>query len=107
MNRQDMAKMTKIEIVTAGQDAPAIRDLVERAGASGYTSVSGVSGVGHHGAHQGRLLFNDHAALEFLITVVPDDRADALLDGLRAVLEAGSGVMFVSDTYVSRPEYFT
>ncbi len=38
--------------------------------------------------------------------VVPDERADALLIGLRALLEASSGVMFASDTYVSRPEHF-
>ena len=42
-----------------------------------------------------------------LITVIPDDRLDALLAGLRPLLAASSGVMFVSDTYVSRPDYFT
>ncbi|MBA2348382.1 MAG: transcriptional regulator, partial [Solirubrobacterales bacterium] len=68
---------------------------------------SGVSGLGHHGFHQGRLLFNEQAALELLITVVPDDRVRGLLAGLRPLLDETAGVMFVTDTYVSRPEYFT
>ena len=66
-----------------------------------------VSGLGHHGYHQGRLLFNQQATLELIITVVPQERADALLAGLRPLLDASSGVMFVTETYVSRPEYFS
>lgn len=107
MSRQGLTKMTKIEVVVAGADAPAVRELFATAGATGYTSLSGVSGLGHHGYHQGRLLFNDQATLELLITVVSDDKVDALLAGLRPLLEQSPGVMFVSDTHVSRPEYFT
>jgi len=69
--------------------------------------LSGVSGLGHHGYRQGRLLFNQQATLELLITVVPEDKVDALLAGLRPLLDASSGVMFVTDTYVSRPDYFS
>lgn len=102
-----LAKMTKIEVVVSGQDAPAVRELIGSVGATGYTSLSGVSGLGHHGYHQGRLLFNQQATLELIITVVPDAKADTLLAGLRPLLDASSGVMFVTDTYVSRPEYFS
>jgi len=73
---------------------------------TGYTSLSGVSGFGHHGYHQGRLLFNETDTLALLIAVMPDDRADAVLAGLRELFEDRSGVMSVSDTYVSRPDYF-
>jgi nitrogen regulatory protein PII len=107
MSRQGLTKMTKIEVVVTGADAPAVRALFEAAGARGYTSLSGVSGLGHDGYHQGRLLFNDQATLELLITVVPDERVEPLLAGLRPLLERSSGVMFVSDTHVSRPDYFT
>lgn len=105
-SRDDLTKMTKIEVVVSGADAHAVRDLFAGSGATGYTSVSGVSGLGHHGYHQGRLLFNEQATLELLITVVPVDRVDTLLAGLRPLLAASSGVMFLSDTFVSRPEYF-
>lgn len=107
MSRADLTRLTKIEVVVTGTDAPAVRDLIHACGATGYTSLSGVSGLGHHGRHQGRLLFNQQATLELIITVVPDDRADDLIAGLRPLLSASSGVMFVTDTYVSRPDYFT
>ncbi len=106
MNRDHLTRMTKIEVVVTGSDAAAVRDLCASAGATGFTSLSGVSGLGHHGYHQGRLLFNQQATLELLITVVPDDKADPLLDGLRALFEDTAGVMFLTDTYVSRPDYF-
>lgn len=106
MSYDGLTKMTKVEVVVSGADATAVRDLFKASGATGFTSLSGVSGLGHDGYHQGRLLFNEQAALELLITVVPQESVDALLTGLRTLLEESSGVMFVSDTYVSRPEYF-
>lgn len=107
MTAPTLTKMIKIEVVVAGTDAPAVRDLIQSVGATGFTSLSGVSGLGHHGYHQGRLLFNQQATLELLITVVPEDKVDALLAGLRPLLDASSGVMFVTETYVSRPDYFS
>jgi nitrogen regulatory protein PII len=99
--------MIKIEVVVSGSEAPAVRELIQSIGATGYTSLSGVSGLGHGGYHQGRLLFNQQAALELIITVVPESRTEALLAGLRPLLDASSGVMFVTETFVSRPEYFS
>lgn len=107
MTAPTLTKMTKIEVVVSGSDAPAVRELIQSVGATGYTSLSGVSGLGHHGYHQGRLLFNQQATLELLITVVPESKVEPLLAGLRPLLDASSGVMFVTETYVSRPEYFS
>ncbi|MGE5698393.1 MAG: DUF190 domain-containing protein [Candidatus Sericytochromatia bacterium] len=101
-----LTKMTKVEVVVSGTDAAAVRELIRSVGATGYTSLSGVSGLGHHGYHQGRLLFNQQAALELIITVVSAEKAHALLAGLRPLLDSSSGVMFVTETYVSRPDYF-
>ena len=107
MTATELTKMTKVEVVVSGNDAPAVRELIQSVGATGYTSLSGVSGLGHHGYHQGRLLFNQQAALELIITVVPEPRIKALLAGLRPLLDASSGVMFVTETFVSRPDYFS
>ena len=96
----------RLEVIVPARDAPAIRELISSAGATGYTSVSGVSGIGHHGPHSGALLFNEYDTLTMLITVLPEDRAEALIDAVRELLSMSSGVMFVADTYVSRPEYF-
>ena len=93
--------------MVSGSDAPAVREVFKSAGVTGFTSVSGVSGPGHGGYHQGRLLFNDQATLEMLLTVVPDEKIDPLIAGLRPLLEESSGAMFLSDTFVSRPDYFT
>jgi len=106
VSRDGLTRMTKVEVVVAGEDAATVRQLFATAQATGWTSVSNVSGLGHHGLHQGALLFNERAALQLLMTVVPDERADALIAGLRELLGERSGVMFVSDTYVSRPDYF-
>lgn len=85
--------------------APRRSVVFEAARAIGWTSVSNVSGPGHHGVHHAAPLLDEKAVLHLLITVVPDERADALLTGLREPFLERSGVMFVSDTYVSRPEH--
>ncbi len=107
MDKTGLTRMTKIEVVVRGSEAAAVRDLIQAAGATGFTSLSGVSGLGHHGEHQGRLLFNQQATLELIITVVPYERCGDIIAGLRPLLTASSGVMFVADTYVSRPDYFS
>ena len=68
--------------------------------------MSGVSGLGHHGSHSGALLFNEYDTLTMLITVIAPDKAPGLNRAVRELLEDGPGVMFVADTYVSRPDYF-
>ena len=102
----NLTLMTRLEVVVPARDAPAIRELITNAGATGYTSMSGVSGIGHHGQHSGALLFNEYDTLTMLITVLPPDKASELIEAVRELLSTSSGVMFVADTYVSRPEYF-
>lgn len=107
MTREGLTSMTRIEVVARETDAEAVRDLIVAAGATGYTSLPSVTGLGHHGPHAGRQLFNDRDTLTLVITVVPDDRAEGLIGGLRRLLDSVPGVMFVSDTWVSRPAYFS
>lgn len=102
----ELTAMTKVEVVIGGEDASAVADLFTEVGATGFTAVSNVSGLGHGGYHQGRLLFNDRNGLALLIVVLPDERVPALLAGLRPLLDRRPGVLLVSETRVSRPEYF-
>ena len=104
--RHGLAPMTKVEIVVGGEDVPAVEEVFAAAGVRGFTGVPGVSGLGHDGYHRGRLLFNEQAVLSLLLTVVPEDRVEPLLGGLRTLFEERPGVMFVSDVWVSRPDYF-
>ncbi|MGN6503614.1 MAG: P-II family nitrogen regulator [Pseudolysinimonas sp.] len=101
-----LTDMTRIEVIAPNDLTPAVRELISSAGATGYTSIAGISGVGHSGAHNGPHLFNDHDTLSMTITVLPPQRADALIDAIRTLLTGHSGVMFITDTRVSRPEYF-
>lgn len=58
------------------------------------------------GEHTGRLLFNDRNGLLMLISVVPPERVPGVLSGVRSLLEHHHGVVFVSETFVSRADYF-
>ena len=101
-----LTPMARIEVVIDGEHVPALRNLLLGAGATGYTTLPGVSGFGHSGPHEGRLLVNDRNSLSLVISVVPIEQSESLIDGIRRLLEAHSGVMFDSETHVSRPEYF-
>lgn len=102
-----LSSMARIEIVVGGADVAAVGGVLTDCGATGYTMLSGVSGLGHHGFHQGHLHFNDRDSLRLLIAVVPEERAGPVITAIRKLLEDRPGVLFVSETYVSRPEYFT
>ena len=101
-----LAPLNYAERRTHADDAESVRLLLRSAGASGWTNLSGVSGSGHHGTHQGRLIFNDRAGLVMVIAVLPYDRAVPVITGLREILTNRPGVTFVSDAWVSRPDYF-
>jgi PII-like signaling protein len=98
--------MARIEVVIDGEQVPVVRDLLLAAGAKGYTALHGVSGFGHSGEHAGRLLFNDRNSLSLLISVVPLDRAEAMVAGIRKLLDDHHGVVLISETQVSRADYF-
>lgn len=105
-SRLGLHHMTKVEVVVNGADVPSVQTIFEEAGVTGFTMLGNVSGLGHGGYHEGRLAFNDRDGLNMLITVVPDDRTGPLVDRLRRLLANRPGVMFVSETHVSRPDYF-
>jgi nitrogen regulatory protein PII len=106
MGRERLTRMTRVEVVVAGEHVRLVQELFTSAEATGFTTVSNVAGRGHGGYHEGRLLFNDMDSLTLMFTVVPDERADELIDAVGALLEEVPGVMFVSETSVSRPGYF-
>ncbi|SBT39867.1 DUF190 domain-containing protein [Micromonospora auratinigra] len=102
-----LTRMVKIEAVVRADDVDVVRELLLASGVSGWTSLTGVSGFGHHGNHEGRLLFNERSGQVLVIAVLPPQRAEAVATGLRQLFADRAGVMFVSETWVSRPDYFT
>jgi hypothetical protein len=88
--RWGLTLMTKVELVVHGDDVPAVTELFGEVGARGFTAVPNVSGLGHSGLHQGRLLFNERSALTYLTVVLSPERAAVLAGGV-ALLPAVLG----------------
>ncbi len=102
-----LAPMVKIEVVVNASDASFVEALVRAEGATGFTAVDGLTGFGHGGRHAGRLVFNETGGQSLVMTVLPEDRIEGVVSGLRTFFDTHPGVMFVSQAWVSRPEYFT
>jgi nitrogen regulatory protein PII len=105
MLADQLTAMKKLEIVISGEHAGDVRDLLDEY-VSGYTQIAPVSGRGHHGYHEGRLLFNDASAQAMIVSIVRPDALEPLLEGLLPLLERRSGVAWVSDVAVARAAYF-
>lgn len=106
MGYRGLTPMKKIEIVTAGEHLQLVKDVLADAEVTGYTIIPNVSGMGHGGFHEGRLLFNEVNSLLMVVTVVPDDAVEPILAGVLPLFERRSGVVFVTETAVSRASYF-
>ena len=98
--------MKEIRVIVAGVHRPFVTELLEQVNATGYTIIGNVSGKGHHGVREAHFMFSEQESLEMIMTVVPEEKVEPILAGLRPLFERHSGVMFVADVAISRQEYF-
>ena len=98
--------MKKVEIIVRGQYQKEVEALLDRVHVSGYTIIPNISGKGHHGLHEGHLMFNDMHSMVMIVTVIPKEKVDTVLAGVTPMFEHHSGVVFVSDVTVVRRDYF-
>ena len=98
--------MKEIRVIVAGEHRAFVTDLLDRVNATGYTIIGNISGKGHHGFREAHFMFSEQESLEIILTVVPEEKVEPILAGLRPLFERHSGVMFVADVAVSRQEYF-
>lgn len=98
--------MKEIRVIVPGEQRAFVTDLLDRVNATGYTIIGNVSGKGHHGVREAHFMFSEQESLEMIMTVVPEEKVQPILAGLRPLFERHSGVMFVADVAVSRQEYF-
>jgi nitrogen regulatory protein PII len=98
--------MKEIRVIVAGEQRAFVTDLLDRVNATGYTIIGNVSGKGHHGVREAHFMFSEQESLEMIMTVVPQEKVEPILAGLRPLFERHSGVMFVADVAVSRQDYF-
>jgi len=102
----ELHPMKEIKIILEGEHLHFVTDVLDRIKASGYTIFSNVSGKGHHGFHEGHLMFNDTSSLQMVLTIVPQDKLEPILYALKPFLERHSGGLFVSEVSVLRREHF-
>jgi nitrogen regulatory protein PII len=98
--------MKEIRVIVSGEHRPFVTDLLDKVQATGYTIIGNISGKGHHGLREAHFMFSEQESLVMIMTVVPAEKVEPILAGLRPLFERYSGVMFVSDVTVSRREYF-
>jgi len=98
--------MKEIRVIVAGEHQAFVTDLLDRVHVTGYTIIGNLSGKGHHGVREAHFMFSEQESLEMIMTVVPEEKVEPILAGLRPLFERHSGVMFVADVTVSREEYF-
>lgn len=98
--------MKKIEIIVAGEHEQLISSMMEEAKVTGFTLFRNISGKGHNGFHEGKVLFNDRAPLIMFFAVASEEVIVTLALGMKTLFQQNSGVMFVSDVHVARIDYF-
>ncbi|HET9962507.1 MAG TPA: P-II family nitrogen regulator [Nitrospiraceae bacterium] len=98
--------MKEIRVIVSGENRPFVTDLLDKVQATGYTIIGNISGKGHHGLREAHFMFSEQESLVMIMTVVPEEKVEPILAGLRPLFERYSGVMFVSDVAVSRRDYF-
>jgi nitrogen regulatory protein PII len=106
MSELTLHPMKEIRVVVAGEHRAFVTELFDKVHATGYTIIGNVSGKGHHGVREAHFMFSEQESLIIIMTVVPEEKVEPILAGLRPLFERHSGVMFVADVAVSRREYF-
>jgi len=98
--------MKEVEIIVEGKHVHFITAVLDNIKASGYTVFNDLSGKGHAGYHRGRLLYNETSSLQMILTVIPKEKLESVLAGIKPVLERYSVHLFVLDVDVLRPDHF-
>lgn len=106
MGRASLHPMKEVRVIVAGEHRAFVTELLDRVQASGYTIIGNISGKGHHGVREAHFMFSEQESLEMILTVVPEEKVEPILAGLRPLFERHSGFMYVADVAVVRQEYF-
>ena len=106
MSKLTLHPMKEVRVIINGEHRAFVTDLLNKVNVTGYTIIGNVAGKGHHGVHEAHFMFNDTESLVMIMSVVPEEKVEPILAGLKPLFDRHSGVMFVSDVAVSRGEYF-
>ena len=106
MSTLTLHPMKEVKIIIEGEHLHFVTDVLDRIKASGYTIFNNLSGKGHSGFHEGHMMFNDTSSLQMILTIVPEEKLNPILSGLKPFLDRHSGSLFVIDAGVLRPDHF-
>lgn len=95
----------KIEIVVEAARARAVIEMIEDAGAKGYTVVPDVSGKGNRGVRDEAHL-SDVFRNMLIIVIAAEEIASRIVEQSQALLENYAGIVVVSDVEIVRNEHF-
>ena len=98
-------RKTKIEIVVEAARARAVIEMIEAAGAKGYTVVPDVSGKGNRGVRDEAHL-SDVFRNVLIIVIAAEEIASRIVEQSQALLENYAGIVVVSDVEIVRNEHF-
>lgn len=101
-----LTTMYKIEIIVSGEVKPMVTAILKDVGISGFTIINNVSGYGHGGYHEGRSLYNDINNQVMFVAVGLEEVIKQIVKSMNTFFIKNSGVMFVSNVAVTRPDYF-
>lgn len=95
----------KIEIVVEAVRARAVIDMIEAAGAKGYTVLPNVSGKGNRGVRDDAHL-TDVFRNVLIIVFAAEEIAARIVEQSQPLLENYAGIVVVSNVEVLRDEHF-
>ena len=95
----------RVEIFVEAARAPVIIEMIEAAGARGYTVVPKVSGMGNRGMRDGGHLSGVFRNV-LIIVIAAEEIAQRIVTESQPLLENYAGIVAVSDVEVVRDEHF-
>ncbi len=98
-------KKKKVEIVVETARSPAIIEMIEAAGAKGYSVVPQVSGKGNRGI-RGEAHLSDVFQNVLIMVIAAPEVAARIVAESQPLLEDYAGIVVVSDVEVVRDEHF-
>jgi len=95
----------KLEFIVEAARERAVIEMIEAAGAKGYTVVPGVPGKGNRGIRDDAHL-SDVFRNVLIIVIVAEEIAGHIVERSQPLLENYAGIVVVSDVEVVRDEHF-
>ena len=96
MSELNLYPMKEIKIIVEGNQAHFITAVLDKIKASGYTVFNNLSGKGDHGYIKEHLLYNDTSSLQMILTVIPKEKLEPILAGIKPIIERYSVNLFVT-----------